>query len=378
MEAKMNKEIISGKQAINIFICFFLGSSLIVEASTSANQDSWIAVILAFIATLPILLVYARILKLYPGKNIYDIVLEVFGNFFGKLITLLYVLYSIHLGAMVMRNYSEFISVVAMPQTPQFIFMMFMALLVIYMIKSGIEVLGRWSQFVAPIIIIIIIVVTILSIKDMKLSNIMPIFGDDIKKVPDSAFSMFAFPFAESVLFTTLFSSIKPQDNPYKIFIYSTVIGFVIIIIITIRNILVLGMPLGSSLYFPSYTSTGIIAIGDFFSRMEVLVAISFLLAGLVKICVCVFAATMGIAKIFNMKDNKSLATAATLLMLTLALIIYKSTMEMFAFIDIYKYYAFPFQVILPLIILAGAEIKTRAKKAKENILNAEVLVQIK
>ena len=121
MEAKMNKEIISGKQAISIFVCFFLGSSLIVGASTRANQDSWIAVILAFIAALPILLVYARILKLYPGKNIYDIVLELFGNFVGKLITLLYVLYSIHLGALVMRNFSEFVSVVAMPQTPQFI-----------------------------------------------------------------------------------------------------------------------------------------------------------------------------------------------------------------------------------------------------------------
>jgi spore germination protein KB len=378
MEVKMNKEIISGKQAISILICFFLGSTLMVGASTRANQDSWIAVILAFIAALPILLVYARILKLYPGKNIYDIVLEVFGNFFGKLITLLYVLYSIHLGALVIRNFSEFVTVVAMPQTPQFIIIMFMALVVIYMIKSGIEVFGRWSQFVAPIIVITTIVVTILSIKEMNFSNIMPVFGDDIKQVPDSAFGMFAFPFAESVLFTTLFSSIKPQDNPYKIFIYSAAIGFVIIIIVTIRNILVLGIPLGSSLYFPSYAAIGIIAISDFFSRVEVLIAINLLMLVFVKICVCVFAATMGIAKIFNMKDNKPLSSAVVLLMITLALIIYKSTMEMFAWIDIYKYYAFPFQVILPLIILAGAEIKTRAKKAKENILNAEVLVQIK
>jgi spore germination protein KB len=64
--------------------------------------------------------------------------------------------------------------------------------------------------------------------------------------------------------------------------------------------------------------------------------------------------------------------------MLTLALIIYKSTMEMFAFIDIYKYYAFPFQVILPFIILVGAEIKSRAKQAsardEENKISTESL----
>jgi spore germination protein KB len=374
----MSKEFISQKQAVSILVCFFFGSTLVVGAVTKASQDSWIAIILALIAVLPLLLVYARIVKLYPGKNIYDIVIEVFGNFFGKLITLVYVFYSIYLGALVMKNFSEFIFVVALQLTPQFVILIFMTLLSIWMIKSGAEVLGRWSQFVLPIIIITAITVTIFSLKDMNFNNMLPIFGDDFKQIPDSAFSVFSFPFAESVLFTALFSFVKPQDSPYKIYFYSTFIAFAIILIVNLRNIMVLGVPLSSSVYFPSYVSTSIIIIGEFLSRIEALVAINFLLAGLVKICVCMFSASIGVAKLFNLKDYKTIAVAVALLMLTIAMTVYKNTMEMFAWLDIYKYYAFPFQVILPIIILAGAEIKTRAKKSKENIVNTKIAVQIK
>jgi len=48
--------------------------------------------------------------------------------------------------------------------------------------------------------------------------------------------------------------------------------------------------------------------------------------------------------------------------MMTLAIILFANILEMYDWLDIYKYFALPFQVILPLIILAGAEIKIRLK----------------
>jgi spore germination protein KB len=50
--------------------------------------------------------------------------------------------------------------------------------------------------------------------------------------------------------------------------------------------------------------------------------------------------------------------------MMNFSLFIYKSIMEMFEWaLDIYKYYAIPFQVILPLFIWIFAEIKSRKIK---------------
>lgn len=52
--------------------------------------------------------------------------------------------------------------------------------------------------------------------------------------------------------------------------------------------------------------------------------------------------------------------------MMILSLIIYTNTMQMFEWLDIiYKYYAIPFEIILPLFIWITAEIKVRLRKQK-------------
>jgi spore germination protein KB len=208
----MPENLMSSKQAICVLILFTLGSSLVVGVNTDAKQDSWIAILIALFLFSPMLMTYARIVNLYPGQNLYDIVLDVFGKIFGKIIIFLYVLYSIHLGALVMRNFSEFIQVVAMPETPQLVLLVFMFTICIWMVKSGVETLGRWAKFIIPIVVIAILATSLLSIKFMDLSNIKPIGGTDFGALMNSSTSIFSFPFAETVLFTTLFGSIKANS----------------------------------------------------------------------------------------------------------------------------------------------------------------------
>lgn len=53
---------------------------------------------------------------------------------------------------------------------------------------------------------------------------------------------------------------------------------------------------------------------------------------------------------------------------MALASIIYKSAIQMLNFIKIYEIYAILFQIVIPVLIWVGAEIKTRdEKKAKKN-----------
>ncbi len=96
---------------------------------------------------------------------------------------------------------------------------------------------------------------------------------------------------------------------------------------------------------------------------MEILVSAVYLLCGLVKASVFLFAVSFGMAKLFNIEDYKSMASPAGLLMLTLASFIYSSIGEAFQFLDIFKFYATPFQVILPIIIWLGAEVKNFVNK---------------
>ncbi|HCC06629.1 MAG TPA: spore gernimation protein [Clostridiales bacterium] len=357
----MNKEIITSKQAICIMIFFITGTSLLIGTAGVAKRDCWISIILGIIMAVPFVIIYARILTLFRGKDIYEIVQMVFGKIFGKIIAILYIWYAFHLGALVLRNFGEFINVVAMPETPMLVPMFMIGVLCIMVVSGGVEIIGRTSKFFFPIIVAVLVLVNLLGITELNFDNIKPILYDGFLPVFKGAFSAFSFPFAETVLFTTILFALQPKKSVYNVYLWGLLIGGIIILIICIRNILVLGPDIAEILYFPSHVAVGRIEIGDFIQRIEVTVSIVLVVGTFIKASICLYAACKGISSLFGMKNYRNIVLQTGLLMIYFSSFIYESTMQMehWAF-EIYSYYALPFQVILPIIILIAAEIKVR------------------
>jgi spore germination protein KB len=358
----MKKEIISGKHFTSLLIMFIVGSSVIIGASSLAAQDAWIASILAIVASLPVYFIYARIVKLYPEKDLTQILCKLFGNITGKIVALLYVWYALHLGALVIMNFTKLIQVANFPETPLYIIGIFFVVTLIYIIKSGIEVMGRWASLFVILPILVILVTTLLGIGQFDFDNIKPIFGSGAKLI-EASFSLFSFPFAEVVLFLMVLGSLNKKDSPYKVFYTGISIGGALLIIATLRNILILGVPTVALTIFPSYVAVSVIGVGEFFNRFEVLVGGVFLLCGFIKVAICLLAAVKGTAQIFNVSNYKVLVVPIALLMLGFSFVVYSSMAEMFNWLKIYSIYAFPFQVIFPAVIWGVAEIKHQIKK---------------
>ncbi|ERJ13290.1 GerAB/ArcD/ProY family transporter [Haloplasma contractile] len=361
----MQKELITSKQGISIMILFLFGSTVVVGSGGDAKQDAWIAIILGFFFSLPFIWLYGKILETFPGKDLFEVIIEVFGLSFGKLIILLFSWYAIHLGALVVRNFTEFIHIVSLTSTPQYVIAAFMGLISIYMVKSGVEVMGRWASFMLPFILIIIYINIGLLIKDMNWLNLKPVLYDGFKPLIKPSFSVFSFPFAETVLFTAVLSSLKLKQNTSygKVFFISALIGGVTILLATLRNLLILGSHTTEVLFFPSFTANKIINIGDILERVEISISMVFLLSGLIKLSICLLVASKGVSKLFNFKEIKDIVTPVALLLLTLSCIIYESANEMVEWITVYPYYAIPFQIILPIFIYVSMLYKLKLKK---------------
>lgn len=357
-------EIISNRQGITLIALFIMGSTLVLGIGADAKQDAWLAILLAVLLAVPMMAIYARLLSLYPEKNLYDILDTVFGKLFGRLVALLFTWYVFHLGAMVLRNFQEFIKVVAFPETPEFVPIMLMGILCIWAAKEGVELLGRWSQFIMIILSAIIVIVVLLCMKDADFDNLRPVLYNGVGPVISSAFGIFSFPYAETFVFTAVFTFSKVRNSPLKVYLKGLILGTVFVLLVSLRNLLVLGPDLIEQVYFPSYAVVGIVNIGDFLQRIEVTVAVVFLFSGFAKISVCLLAASKGVDYIFGLGNYRQIVAPVGLLMMVSSHIIYQSIMEMqeWAF-DIYKYYAFPFQVLLPVVIWIAAELK--AKRAK-------------
>ena len=362
----MKNEAISERQATILIILFIIGTSVLNGSGGQAKQDAWIAMVIAISWSIILLLMYSRILSLYPGKDLFDILQIVMGKFIGKIISILMILFTFHDGALILRNLSEFTNFLVFPDTPVVVPMLLFVMLLMWSLKEGIEVLGRWSEFFIWFVFLIILTISLLSIPQMDISRLKPILYNNYTPVLKNAFSNFSFPFGETVIFTMVFSNISKVKSYKKTFIVGLLVGGGVIFLVILRNILALGSENIFRIYFPSTMVASLIRLGPMIQRLEMLVVLQFLICVFVKVSICMFAVCNGISKVFGFDDYKFIATPVALLMLSFSIFVYNSTMEMaFWTLNIWPYYSFPFQVIIPFVVFILAEIRSRNTATK-------------
>lgn len=364
----MNKDTISARKMVALLVTFMLGNTIITGGSTALDQDSWISVIAGALMAIPMVIIYARIVKLYPGKNVYEICTELFGKILGWVINLLITWYALHLGALVLRNFSEFIQITSKPETPQIIVMLSIIVVVFYLVRSGMKTIGRWSIIVLLIISLVVITTLALGGTSNRMESLLPFFNHSPREIFNDAFILFSFPYAEVVLFLAVFDSLKKGESPYKVFLYGVGLTAVILLLVAVRNITLLGQEMIRISLFPSYVATRIISVGRFLTKIEGIVMINFILLGVTKITVALLAASKGVASLFNLKNYKSITIPLSLTIVVMGMIIYRNVIEMFDFVNsgLYSIYAIPFQIIIPILIWITAEVKNKNKKSKQ------------
>ncbi|QEK11222.1 GerAB/ArcD/ProY family transporter [Crassaminicella thermophila] len=359
----MNKEVISEYQGISLLTMFIIGSSLVLPTATEAGSDSWLAIILALFFSLPIACIYVRVFLLSSGNDLFDAFIYVFGKIFGKIICLLYIWFSFHLGSLVIRDFGEFPITVSMPETPLIVFMGMITFLSIWAVKEGIEALGRWGSFFFIISIVFFFMAVFMLIPEMDLDNIQPVLYKGIKPVLRGSFSTFSFPFAETIVFLLSIFSLKSKKNYCKAYIKGLLIGGIVLVIAQFTQISVLGEHIYGATYFPGRDSVSKIDIGNFIQRVEIIAFVALFIPSFVKLCICLLAASNGIIKLFNLKDYRFIVVPISLCMLNLSYLINDNLMSFAKWTgEIWPYYAFLFQVIIPVITWIAIEIKTIRK----------------
>lgn len=363
----MTNFTITGKQMQAVIIMFWLGSLVIMGVNQDAKQDTWIPILLSFVMFLPFIWLYVRLTKLYPDMNLFDILFKIFGKIFGRIISLIFILFSIHLGSLLMRVFAEYIQILNMPETPQALTVSMLALICCYCVRNGPENIARISKFTWLILAVFTVATSIIAIKDMDFNNLKPVMAADFKTLLKGGYNICMLPLGQGILFLSLFPSVSKKENAAKIMLKALAYTVITVLVVNLRNILVLGFPSATMFYFPSYSAVSIISVGEFFTRIEVVVGINLMLAGVIKICVCLYSASIGLAKMFNLNESKPLIVPSCLLMVMITGLVYTSTQDMLNWLKIYPAYAVPFEVILPVIILIGAEIQNRMKSGGTN-----------
>lgn len=360
------KELITPKQGIALILAFILDGAIIFPTAADAGRNLWISIIIAIAMSLLLFTLYYGIQMLYPGKNFYEINELTLGKIGGSIVNVFYIWYFLHLGALTVRDFGEFISVLSMPETPKIVIMAISTLVGVYIVKKGIEVIGRFSLFASVFSSIIIILLSLLLIPKIDINNILPIMGEGTGPVLKGAWDAFTFPFAECVLFIVVLSNLNNHKATRKTYYAGLALGGGFLLLASFFEIATLGEEMYRSLYFTSYTALSRIKFGEFIQRLEIVGGLVFNVFGIIKIVLCLYVASVGISRIFNIKDYRTMVLPMGLLMLNLSSLLYDNVMDLVAWTTkVYRYYAIPFQIFFPVLIFIAGRVRKINGKAK-------------
>lgn len=354
---------ISARQFRILVTLCFIGTTILRHPGAlakQAKQDAWIAVILGIVVGLLLVWLYNSIGKLFTNMTLIESIEKLLGKWLGKLISLLFIFFLLITCATRVYLIGEFITIQIMPETPiQFTNIIFVVVLVMGT-RLGLESFARAAEILYPWVIGLFIILVLFVSKDIEFQNIQPVFEYGMKPIIRGALFFSSYSSLSLVSLLMIFPSCVTDINEAKkSFLEGTIIGGIMILIITTLTILVLGHDIAALNTFTSYALAKKISLGNFLQRIEIIIAILWWITIFYSTIFCFYGAALGLAQTLKLKDYRPLTLPLGMILVVLSLVIfpsvtYASTFTSTTFIP----YTLTYGFFLPLLLFLIGKIR--------------------
>ncbi|MEH7155065.1 GerAB/ArcD/ProY family transporter [Neobacillus drentensis] len=363
----MEKVKISGYQLFVLVVLFEMGSAILLGLGSEVKQDAWIAILLGLFGGIIVFFIYYQLYKYYPDLPLTSYLQKIVGKWVGRLLGLLYIVYFMYVAARVLRDFGELLTTTIYNSTPLFIINTLMIVTIIYGVHKGFEVLARVGELYFIIIYLTAILGMLLIIFSglIHLSNLAPILENGLNPVIKTGLTqIITFPFGEMIVITMVLPLINDKKKAKWVCLSGMVLAGINITITAVVNISVLGVDLYHRSPFPLLTTIGRIQIADFIERLDVLFMLYLVIGGFFKIAIFYYAALAGAVDVFQMKNQGKLVFPIGIIVLFASITIASNFAEFIKEgIAVTIYLSWPFQIIIPSILLTIAYFRNRKKQ---------------
>jgi spore germination protein KB len=297
------KEKISLWQLFILIILSTLGSSIVVNMGVKAENNAWIAIIIACVSGLFLVYLYLQLLYWFPKKNLFEIIEICLGKWAGRLVGFIYIGYFYILASYVLRDFGELMVSTIYLKTPIEFIHLTLILLVLYIVMLGIEVLGRASEIFFPYAFIFIFFVGlgIAFSGDLKLENLAPVLQDGPMQVLVPAFTeILNFPFGELIIFMVIIPYTTLFKKAAKTSVVAYLISGLLLTYSSILQIATLGV-LKPRVNFPLLSAARNISLLNFIERVDLLIVFIMMLGIIVKVSLLFYTGLKGLENIFQL-----------------------------------------------------------------------------
>jgi spore germination protein KB len=343
---------------------------LLVPSLTAAKaeRDMWISPFWGSILGFYIVFVTYQLHKQYPKKTIIEYSERIIGKIPGKFISVLILLFYLHVTGIIIREYGEFISGNFLYKTPGIVIMLSMVLVCAFSVGGGIEVIARTAQIFVPIVVLLWLILVIFLLGDLNPNNMLPIFEKGVfPSILGSATSSAWF--SEYLLIAFILPYLSDPEKGMRWGNYSVVSVLVILVITNITTLLLFG-EITSDLLYPVMNAGRYISIAEFFEHLESIIMAIWIAGAFLKISIFYYALVLGVAQILRLSDYKPIVYPLGFLLVLVAQWSAPNLFELKEFLGTTSVFYFLFiQLVIPtfLLVIALLRKKLQAKRGMES-----------
>lgn len=345
---------ISPRQLFILTFGLTIGTSILVTPSGmahTAREDAWLASLFSLLINIVMVAIYIALIRVYPGRTIFQIHEEVLGKALGKVLNLLYLFYFLILTGTLLGNLGFFLSSEVMPETPIEAIQILFLLAAVICARMGIIILARVSELIFPWIVFLFMLLALSLTPQIDWNYIRPMLEEGWIPVATAGFhsSMFQ----ELVVLMVFFSLVNGQKRGERAFVLGTIAGGIVLSVIVLLSLLILGIEQTENSTFPAFALAKTINVGDFFQRVEVILIAMWVLTFFIKICLLFLSILQGLQTIFGLKEQTPFIYPLSVLFIVVAWNTYSNTVYIADIIqNVWVGYALLHLIAIPLGIL--------------------------
>ncbi|MDF2681246.1 MAG: spore gernimation protein [Brevibacillus sp.] len=342
---------------------FVVGDAILYVPSltaASAKQDAWICALLGWGEGILLTCLYASLSLRYPNRNLFQYSEEIMGRWAGKLIGIMFITYFFIDASLMLMEIGDFVTTQIMSETPIEVILILFTAIVVMGVRSGAEPFSRVSELLFPYFFLLFFILIAFIAPQIKTENVKPILAHGITPVLGGNFRYLGF-LLESVTLIILFPLVNWPPRAARAYVFGLLLANFFLTVITVVAILVLSPDITVLLAYPSYTLAQKISIGNFFERIEVLMAVIWFITLFIKITICFYAASCGIAQTVGLRDYRRLTMPLGMIMVVVALATMPNRPYFDAFVSrIWTTYSLTYGFFLPLLLLIVGSLRKR------------------
>jgi spore germination protein (amino acid permease) len=302
---KKMKEKITAHQLFVIMVIVPYGTAILFYLAGDLKKDVVFGLIFYGFIAIIIQSIHISMFNKYPEDTIVSYMPKVYGKYIGFMMQIVYVVLFIYGGSRNLRDFTEIISVFMLPNVSMIEIAIFSMITILYCVYKGIENIASFSQIMFIIILItqVVSVILLSMTKDVfRFDRVLPFFENGIIPIFTKGWPLLFFPYGEFYVASMFYPFVIEKTKIRKAVYFATITEAVLLIANNIVFLLALGYHFASSVNHPLIETYRLIHIGEFLNRMEVILLVTMVLYGFIKISVFMYCAVLGIYQILNYK----------------------------------------------------------------------------